>query len=89
MGDRMGGATWGSCHPLEFENDDVVKSLECLLVPWALASNALKFILKRRRNIRGKVRLCLRRIEKHAIFASQCAFAPLEKFAKIFRLLTC
>ena len=75
----------GAVAPLEFENDDVVKFLKFSLAPWALTSNALKFILKRRRNIRGNVRLCLRRAEKHAIFASPCA---LEKFAKFFRLLT-
>ena len=83
-GDRRGGATWGSCHPLEFENDDVAKSLEFLLAPWALASHALKFILKRRRNIRGNVRLWRRRAEKHAIFASPCAFAPSGKICNNF-----
>ena len=24
IGDQRGGATWGSCPPLEFENDDVI-----------------------------------------------------------------
>ena len=83
MGARR-GCNLGQFPPLEFKNDDVVKSLKCSLAPWTLASNALKFILKRRRNIRGNVRLCLRRAEKHAIFASPCAFAHSEKICKNF-----
>ena len=87
MGARRGCNLGQLPPPLEFQNDDVVKSLKFSLAPRALASNALRFILKRRRNIRGNVRLCLRRAEKHAIFASPCGFAPSGRICKNFPLV--